>query len=179
MEEDLERYGALLRKREDWNNRLEPYLEASEIVSKLGLERTELNVGKGQIYFHLRQFPEALKPFTAAWNVKESYIESQPSDIAQSLVNIGAVYMEMGELKEGISYYKDALPALGFSERGRIHVALLTTEGNELLSMGDLMRAIDAQELALEIEKSQTPVDTTRLARLTNNVAMVHSSFGN
>ena len=47
MEEDLERYGALLRKREDWNNRLEPYLEASEIVSKLGLERTDT----GERYF--------------------------------------------------------------------------------------------------------------------------------
>ena len=121
MVEDLERYGSLLRKREDWNNSLEPYLEASEIVSKLGLERTELNVGKGQIYFHLRQFPEALKQFTAAWNVKESYIESQPIDIAQSLVNIGPVYLEMGELREGISYYKDALAALGLSESVPFH----------------------------------------------------------
>ena len=97
-----------------------------------------------------------------------------------ALANLGAVHQDAGMSAKAATYLQEAESELieDGSEGTATHAQILNNLGLALRSGGDLAGAAEAQERALEINRSQYGGEHTSVALNLNNLALVRQDLG-
>lgn len=122
----------------------------------------------------LGHLEKALKQAMRAYGMAETQNSLQPSPLLFNL--LGALFQDLGEYKQSIDFYLQALDLVSDQDASKEIVTTLTNLGIVFHFLNDYPRELAHYEKAMELQKQLGSQQTT--AALLNNMAMAHRAMG-
>jgi CHAT domain-containing protein/tetratricopeptide (TPR) repeat protein len=173
---ELGNAGYCYKQIDKYDKALEYYLQALEIVKRLGAEEgvaTLLN-NIGMVYDSWGKYDKALEYYQQALEI-DKRLEAE-ANVAILLNNIGVVYKSWGKYDKALEYYQQALEIdkrLGDEANDATYLCNI---GQVYYSWGKYDKALEYYQQALEIDKRLEA--EANVAIPLNNIGMIYHSWG-